>query len=108
MEYPALDRLEQLANSLDNLQYKLNSRVEELRARPVEVSNGNDAVRVAADHAGRVSRVEVTARAMRYSPEELSAEITSTIQRAQREATNRLQTSMREVLGSAADDYPLD
>lgn len=108
MEYPALDRLEQLANSLDDLQYKLNSRVEELRTRPVEVSSDNGAVRVAADHAGRVSRVEVSARAMRYSPEELSAEITSLIQRAQREATSRLQDSMREVLGSAADNYPLD
>jgi DNA-binding protein YbaB len=107
VEYPALERLEQLANSLDDLQFKLNSRVEELRSQPVEVSSDNGAVRVTADHAGRVSRVEIGARAMRYSPEELGAEITATIQRAQREATTRLQNSMREVLGSAADDFPL-
>lgn len=55
-----------------------------------------------------MDRVDITSRGMRYSPDQLGSEITGTIRRAQREATKRLQESMREVLGSAADDYPLD
>jgi DNA-binding protein YbaB len=108
VEFPALERLEQLANSLDELQAQLNGRVAELRSRPVEVSSDDGAVRVTVDHAGRVSRVEVGAPAMRYSPAELSARITATIQRAQREAATRLQDSVREVLGGAADHHPVD
>ncbi|MBE1487668.1 YbaB/EbfC family nucleoid-associated protein [Plantactinospora soyae] len=108
MEYPALDRLEQLANSLDGLQDRMNRRVEELRQQPVELESESGAVRVSVDHGGRVDRVDITSRGMRYSPDQLGSEITGTIRRAQREATKRLQESMREVLGSAADDYPLD
>ncbi|MFC6017605.1 YbaB/EbfC family nucleoid-associated protein [Plantactinospora solaniradicis] len=108
MEYPALDRLEQLANSLDGLQDRMNRRVEELRQQPVELESESGAVRVSVDHGGRVDRVDITSRGMRYSPDQLGSEITGTIRRAQREATRRLQESMREVLGSAADDYPLD
>ncbi|GAA3727037.1 hypothetical protein GCM10022225_05350 [Plantactinospora mayteni] len=106
-EYPALDRLEQLANSLDGLQSQMNRRIEELQAQPVEMESESGAVRVAVDHGGRVDRVDITSRGMRYSPDQLGAEITGTIRRAQREATRRLQDSMREVLGNAADDYPL-
>lgn len=107
MEYPALDRLEQLANSLDGLQDRMSRRVEELRQQPVELESESGAVRVSVDHGGRVDRVDITSRGMRYSPDQLGSEITGTIRRAQREATRRLQESMREVLGSAADDYPL-
>ncbi|MDG4785438.1 YbaB/EbfC family nucleoid-associated protein [Micromonospora sp. WMMD1102] len=106
-EYPALDRLEQLASGLDDLQFQMNRRIEELQAQPVELESETGAVRVTVDHGGRVDRVDITSRGMRYSPDQLGAEITGTIRRAQREATRRLQDSMREVLGSAADDYPL-
>jgi hypothetical protein len=104
VEYPALDRPEQLANSLDGLQDRMNRRVEERRQRPVELESEHGAVRVSVDHGGRV---DITSRGMRYSPDQFGSEITGTIRRAQREATRRLQDSMREVLGSAVDDYPL-
>lgn len=108
MEYPALDRLEQLASSLDALQHRMGRQLDELRRQPVEVSSDGGAVRVTVDHGGRVERVEIGARGMRYDAAQLGAEITDTIRRAQARAADRLRDSMRDVLGADAPNYPLD
>lgn len=107
MEYPALERIEQLVKSLDGLQQRMGERVDELRAQPVEVSDDNGLLRVVADHGGRIERVEISARAMRCGSEELSEEITALVRRAQQVAADRMQESMRDVLGTDAG-YPLD
>ena len=65
MEYPALERIEQLVKSLDGLQQRMADRVDELRGQPVEVSDEAGMLRVVADHGGRIERVEISARAMR-------------------------------------------
>ena len=107
MEYPALERIEQLVKSLDGLQQRMGERVDELRGQPVEVCDEAGMLRVVADHGGRIERVEISSRAMRYGSEELSEEITALVRKAQQVATDRLQESMREALGTDAG-YPLD
>jgi len=107
VEYPALERIEQLVKSLDGLQQRMADRVDELRAQPVEVSDEAGLLRVVADHGGRIERVEISARAMRLGSPELSDEITALVRKAQQVATDRLQESMRETLGTDAA-FPLD
>lgn len=103
VDYPALERLAQLAKNLDALQHRMSKQVDSLRRHPVETTNDSGSVRVLVNGSGEVERIEITESGIRLGATRLGEEITETVRRGQTRAAVQLRESIREALGDNAE-----
>jgi DNA-binding protein YbaB len=99
VEYPALDRIENLVSNIDTWQRQMADRIAEMDQQGIEGKGDSGMITATSASDGRITAIAIDPRAMRLGSQDLAADLLQAVQRAQQAAGEKIRDVVKGVMG---------